>query len=1327
MKKLLLAIAILLIPYTVKAAMPMQPSTQFTPVIIESARAMMSNYPSSATLVLAELNHQETQEITDLINEKDRFYLSIKRNISVDDSNWKLVTTKETFNIWQLHIKSPGAVGIQAFLKNANLIPELMIKIYSGKKSVSSHIEEYSGNRSETSKDFWSTKVVGDTIVIEVWIPWDNDLLPNTFPFTINAINHHFRTESNDFPTLENFSGSRHAQQNACPVVNDLCIFDGVDAYRAISHLLYTKANGSTSSCTGSFLNNSGEELYLLTAFHCISGAPRNRRKGSDINAQIWTSRSPCSTTNDRLVGNDIKFIAANEKADWALLWVNKNTLQRADGLPFRANTPILLGWNGNRFAVGSFLETLHHGGSSAQSYAQSQITALRHAVGDGSIQSDSTLFESCRSLGCTHYGINVLRGGIASGASGSPWWESKDLRDYQVRGVTTNGIDSCTGTISRFDKIYEDGRVQCALDSQSYYPVNRSNCNDSARPLYDNTPPKLTHLSLPVGDLYPNFSSKKTVYIATVADDATQLKLNLNAAEDNQKITINGYTAQVSNTIRLGAGDNTITITVSAADDSVAETYSVKVIRIAEQMFEPVGRWESIAHENVHVACSFLSGDVLDPIGSEYDIVKTSTGLLNLVDNDDSDSFDYTEISRQQPNRYTFHYTEPFTISVNGTQIRGTQSDTVTAILISDERATVVGAGKISLTNDPSIPCNISYITQLQRTARSSIVLQDLSLSEAALSPNFDDKIKHYTATVGSDIGQLTVIPTANYSGQRITINGRLVTSRSSRVPLNIGNNTLTVVVTSADRKAATSYTLEVTRQMLYLTHLRLSAGQLNPGFNSQTTRYTTTVDSDVTQLRLDPTTNGNNNVINITVNDNSITNNVVPLDIGGNTITVSVSTPDGKATASYTLEVTRKMPYLTGLRLSAGQLNPSFNSQTIRYTTTVDSDVTQLRLDPTANSNNHVINITANGNSISHNIVPLNVGRNTITVSVITPDGKATASYTLEVTRKMPYLTDLRLSTGQLNPSFNSQTMRYATTVDSDVTQLRLDSTANSNNHVIKVTVTDTNNDPLEIITANSNSITHIVPLDIGNNTITVSVITADGKATTNYRIKVTRLEPCLTALSLSRGIISPNFTQPRAQCGDATAKYNANVANDVSQINVMAMANSNTHTITVNGSSNTMVTLNVGDNAVVITVITADGKGLQSYHLTIRRLSTAILSDITVTAETTAHELTLKPYFNLNTLSYAITINSTITGIHLRPNTNDGRMIRVRYTPQNGSAIDQLVGSGDTIAIAIAANSNVIYIDVTHGSAVEQYRLTVHSAIFVRTKVFLEGPLR
>ncbi len=487
--KLVLITALICLSYAEADTLPIMPGGVFTPPIIDNAQDMMPLYPSVDTLVLPELSRDEEQKIVDLIQDENRTYVAIKRDVSVSIDNWELVGIKDSFDIWQLHVKSPGAIAMQPFFYEATLFSGLDIKIYSGEVGVTSHIGEHKGNDSENAESFWSTTVPGNTVVVEVWVPQSSNLTPDGFPFEIKYINHHFREDSDDIPTLKYFSlGS--PQQNTCPVFNNLCDFqDNGRAWGAIASLLYNESGGRVTQCTSSFLNNaqSDGELYLVTAFHCIHpGSSQNMAKGTRINAEVRTSISPCANAADQLVGNDIRFIAGNEKADWALLWVNRNALSRADGRNLTANSPALLGWNAGRLATGSVIETLHHAQGSAQNYARFQVTRYSYARGQSGTQSGLTTFVSCQNIsGCTHYEARSITGGVLSGASGASWWQPR----YMVRGIFTHSSGTCNASISRFDKMYEDGRVRCALgEGTSYYPGNTSTCNDSSRSSYSNS-----------------------------------------------------------------------------------------------------------------------------------------------------------------------------------------------------------------------------------------------------------------------------------------------------------------------------------------------------------------------------------------------------------------------------------------------------------------------------------------------------------------------------------------------------------------------------------------------------------------------------------------------------------------------------------------------------------------------------------------------------------------------------------------------------------------------------------------------------------------------
>ena len=121
----------------------------------------------------------------------------------------------------------------------------------------------------------------------------------------------------------------------------------------------------------------------------------------------------------------------------------------------------------------------------------------------------------------------------------------------------------------------------------------------------------------------------------------------------------------------------------------------------------------------------------------------------------------------------------------------------------------------------------------------------------------------------------------------------------------------------------------------------------------------------------------------------------------------------PAGAVSANYTFSyvngVLTVIPLtnasLSGLSVSAGTLSPDFDTNTHAYNVTVENAVQQLELtatfDPTATA---TVNgdFTPNGGASSP--VSLNVGNNTLTVTVTAQDGTTTQTYTVTVYRGEP-----------------------------------------------------------------------------------------------------------------------------------------------------------------------------------------------------------------------------------------------------------------------------------------------------------------------------------
>jgi hypothetical protein len=205
-----------------------------------------------------------------------------------------------------------------------------------------------------------------------------------------------------------------------------------------------------------------------------------------------------------------------------------------------------------------------------------------------------------------------------------------------------------------------------------------------------------------------------------------------------------------------------------------------------------------------------------------------------------------------------------------------------------------------------------------------------------------------------------------------------------------------------------------------------------------------------------------------------------------------------------------------LSNLTLSDGTLNPAFSSATTSYTANVPNSTSSMTVTPTAADANATIQVRVNGGTYNtvasgspSGSLALNVGVNTIDVKVAAQDevgaGRVRTPatlkvYTVSVTRagnSNADLSNLTASAGPLSPAFDANTLSY---------------TVNAPFSTTSTTVTPTASDPGATITVNGNPVTSgnpsgSIPLNVGNNIITVVVTAADTTTMKTYTINVIR----------------------------------------------------------------------------------------------------------------------------------------------------------------------------------------------------------------------------
>ncbi len=481
---------------------------------------------------------------------------------------------------------------------------------------------------------------------------------------------------------------------------------------------------------------------------------------------------------------------------------------------------------------------------------------------------------------------------------------------------------------------------------------------------------------------------------------------------------------------------------------------------------------------------------------------------------------------------------------------------------------------------------------------------LAGIALSSGTLSPPFDPAITSYSATVNTP--SVAVVPTAA-DCPALTVNGQPVASGgAAQVPLALGPNTVTVRSTAQDGTERT-FTLALTRTPspeAALQSLSLSAGALSPAFDSAITHYTASVPYlPSVSVTAAPT------VPSATLSINGApapagAPQTVALQVGTTAITVGVTSEDGSATRSYTVDVARAPPSananLSALTLSAGALDPAFDPAVAAYTAAVANAVDAIDVRPTVALGATTVSVNgtpvASGGAVR---VPLVPGFNTITVQSTAQDGSTQQTYTVRVLRasaaNSAQLLGLQLSSGAPWPPVQPATLAYTARVASTTAAITLTPTVADPSGTISI-------QGIGPVAPGATSAP--VPLQPGHNTVTIQVTSADGQQTATYTLDVLRgnTDALLTNLTLSSGGLSPAFDA-------AVQSYSATVPYVMSSVRVgLALADTEATARVgaraLRSGHAVAVALAPGLNTVPVSVTSSDGTVQRTYQLRITR---------------------------------------------------------------------------------------------------------------------------
>ena len=529
-----------------------------------------------------------------------------------------------------------------------------------------------------------------------------------------------------------------------------------------------------------------------------------------------------------------------------------------------------------------------------------------------------------------------------------------------------------------------------------------------------------------------------------------------------------------------------------------------------------------------------------------------------------------------------------------------------------------------------------------------------DATLSALTLSPtdvtDFQSGTIGYGVSVANAVGSVTVTPTANHTSATITVNGAAVASGSGHsVGVDVGSNTIAIVVTAEDGNTAKTYTVTVTRAAPTASGPAAAVVLSPSGSVAQGTEITVTMnfaglefDSDASDtdytFRADVRNAdacegegiGSDRYMYKVDEDpetrvGSVSASCAP---GDYTVEVSISSARNAGSASATADFTVAAPVqqqppsadaaLSGLALSGVDFG-AFDPATTAYTASVANGVTQTAVTPTTNDGGATYAIKLGGVAYADGVIPLAVGGNVITIEVTAEDGNTAKTYTVTVTRAAPTASGPAAAV-VLSPS-GSVAQGTEITVTMNFAGLEFDSDASDTDYTFRADVR--NADSCEGGGMGNDRYMYKVDEDPETRVGSVSASCAPGDYTVEVSISSARNAGSASATA-DFTVAAPVQQQPpstdAALSGlalsgvdfgafdPATTAYTASVANGVTQTAVTPTTNDGgaTYAIRLGGVAyaDGVIPLAVGGNVITIEVTAEDGNTAKTYTVTVTR---------------------------------------------------------------------------------------------------------------------------
>jgi len=291
-----------------------------------------------------------------------------------------------------------------------------------------------------------------------------------------------------------------------------------------------------------------------------------------------------------------------------------------------------------------------------------------------------------------------------------------------------------------------------------------------------------LCGLSVNSGAFNETFAATTTLYTQSVANNVESVTVTptVDAAASVKVNGTNVVSDHASAPIPLSVGENTITVTVKAADNST-KVYTIHITRISNNAL-----LSSLDVDQGTLSPAFLPSEPNYTVNVSHTITS-----LNFT------------LTRADPTE---------TISVTGA-VYNSVTDNVYSYSASNLN---IGSNLIRIMVTAQDGTTNPYYLTVDRApaASENADLSGLMLSSGELSPSFVSGTTVYTSSVDNVVSSLSVTASVYDRNATMTVNGVSTTSGqvSGAISLNVGTNTINIVVT-AQNGTTNTYVVTVNR----------------------------------------------------------------------------------------------------------------------------------------------------------------------------------------------------------------------------------------------------------------------------------------------------------------------------------------------------------------------------------------------------------------------------------------------------------------------------------------------------------------------------------